>query len=66
MTAPTEPQMREWNCLNHPDVRFVLAEYLAASLKTDYGIKLPADQARHMLERFVFSRMMQKVQLAGE
>jgi hypothetical protein len=65
MTAPTEPQMREWNCLNHPEVRLVLAEYASAYLK-DHRINLPADAVRHMLERFVFSRIMQKVQAARE
>lgn len=63
MTAPTEPQMREWNCLNHPEVRLVLAEYMSAYLR-DCRIALSPDDARHMLERFVFSRVMGKVQQA--
>lgn len=58
--APTEPQMREWNCLNHPEVRIILAEYMAAYLR-DRRVEFPADEVRHMLERFVFSRITSKV-----
>lgn len=52
--------MREWNCLNHPEVRIILAEYMAAYLR-DRRVEFPADEVRHMLERFVFSRITSKV-----